>query len=55
MRQGDDSQLYLGAVVFTASSASNISSPGLVEATSSCVRQLRLLRSIFLPVDGSRK
>jgi len=55
VRQGDDSQLYLGAVVFTASSASNISSSGLVEATSSCVRQLRLPRSMFLPVDGSRK
>lgn len=34
VRQGDDSQLYLGAVVFTVSSASNISSLGLDGATS---------------------
>lgn len=54
VRQGDDSQLYLGAVVFTVSSASNISSPGLDGATSSShMKRLHLPRFMFcLPNPG---
>lgn len=55
VRRGDDSHLYLGAAVFTVSSASNISSPGLDGATSPCMKRLRSPRFMFLPVDGSRK
>lgn len=55
VRQGDDSQLYLGAAVFTVSSASNISSPSLDGATSPHMKRLCLPHFMFLPVDGSRK
>ena len=54
VRRGDDSQLYLGAVVFTVSSASNISSLGLEGATSSShMKRLHLPRFVFcLPNPG---
>lgn len=48
VRQGDDSQLHLGAVVFTVSSASNISSLGLDGATSlSPMKRLHLPHFMF--------
>lgn len=47
-RRGDDSQLYFGAVVFTVSSVSNISSLGLHGAKSSShMKCLRLPRFMF--------
>ena len=54
VRQRDDSQLYSGAVVFTASSASNISSPGLDGAMSSFhTKRLHLPHFMFwLPNPG---
>lgn len=48
VRQGDDSQLYLGAIVVTVSSASNISSLGLDGAVSSShMKRLHLPCLVF--------